>query len=148
MLKREDKEIDGLTYTSVQFPAMYGFGLLARLAKSIGPALASLSDVNPDTDLADVGPSLRNALGSLDPDEAQRLVLEILKCTSVLLTDATGGRRIEFTDRVKIDEVFSGRLKTLFKVIGFALQVNFSDFAVGNDPPAAIGPALQARSAS
>jgi len=144
MLKREEKEIDGLMFTSVQFPAMYGFGLLARLAKSIGPALAALSGLSPDTDLSDIGPSLRTALVGLDPDEAQKLVLEVLKSTSVLMTE---GRKIEFTDRAKVDEVFSGRLKTMFKVLGFALQVNFADFATGNGNPATAAPALQARSA-
>ncbi len=62
MLKKDSKDIDGLSYTTVQFPAMYGFGLLARLAKSVGPALGALSGVSPDTDLATVGPALSTAL--------------------------------------------------------------------------------------
>ncbi len=142
MLKREEKEIDGLTYTSVQFPAMYGFGLLARLAKSIGPAVAALGNVSPDTDLGDLGPSLSTALASLDPAEAQQLVVDVLKSTSVYLPDitGTGGRKIEFADKVKIDEAFSGKLKTLFKVLGFALQVNFADFAPGTDVMATVVP--------
>lgn len=147
MLKREDKEIDGLTYTCVQFPAMYAFGLLARLAKSVGPALASLSGLSPETELLDAGPALHAALASLDPDDAQKLVIDILKSTSVQIGDATGGRKLEFVDKAKIDEVFSGHLTSMFKVIGFALQTNFADFKLGNDKLANVVPALRAHSA-
>lgn len=133
MLNKEDQVIDGMTYSVVQFPAMYGFALLARLAKCIGPALGALSSMGPGTnsDISQMGPVLCEALSTLDPDEAQRLALEILKSTSVIIPDATGGRRVEFTGREKIDEVFSGRLMTMFKVLGFAVKVNFSDFARG-----------------
>ncbi len=147
MLKREEEEIDGLRFIVVQFPAMYGFSLLARLAKSVGPALTSLSGVSVDTDLATLGPAFRDALQALDPDEAQKLVIELLRSTAVIIPDATGGRKIELTDRTKIDEVFSGRLKTMFKAIGFALRVNYTDFVNGRDLSAGVSPAFPAHSA-
>lgn len=147
MLKREDSSIDGMTFTVVQFPAMYGFGLLARLAKTIGPALTALSSVRDETQLTTLGPVLHEALGALDPDEAQRLVLDVLKSTSVLIPDATGGRKLEFSDRAKIDEVFSGRLTMLFKVIGFALRVNFSDFVLGSGATGIVAPTMHLHSA-
>jgi len=140
MLKREEEEIDGLRFSVVQFPAMYGFGLLARLAKTVGPAITSLSGVSPDTDLATLGPAFSDALGALDPDEAQKLVVEVLRSTSVVIPDATGGRKVELTDKAKIDEVFSGRLRTMFKVIGFSLRVNFSDFVGGSGKLATVAP--------
>lgn len=131
-LKTEDQEIDGLTFRVVQFPAMYGFALLARLAKCIGPALGALGSVSPD-DTSAMAPALREALSTLDPDEAQKLALEILKSTSVLLPKAGGEvARVELSDKTKIDLVFSGRLKTMFKVLGFSVRVNFSDFVSGN----------------
>lgn len=133
-LKSEDQEIDGLTFRVVQFPAMYGFALLARLAKCIGPALGALGSIAPD-DMAAMAPALRDALATLDPDEAQKLALEILKCTSVLLPKGGGEVvRVELTDKTKIDQVFSGRLKTMFKALGFAVRVNFSDFVSGSVP--------------
>jgi hypothetical protein len=148
MLKREDEVIDGLHFTVVQFPAMYGFGLLARLAKTIGPVMGSLSGITPGTDLGTLGPQFADALAALDADEAQRLVLDILKSTSVVIPDATGGRKVEFSDRTKIDDVFSGRLKTMFKVVGFALRVNYADFNAGSDPAANVAPSIPAHSAS
>lgn len=143
MLKTEEQEIDGLTFKTVQFPAMYGFALLTRLAKCVGPALSALGSVGPDVDAQTMAPAMRDALSSLDPDEAQRLVLEILKQTSVLIQDSVGGRRVEFTSKMSIDEVFSGRLKTLFKAVGFAIRVNFADFMPGSAAGQA-APVLQA----
>ena len=148
MLKREDKDIDDLKFTVVQFPAMYAFGLLARLLKTIGPVMATLGN-NMNVELSELSGPLREALSALDPEEAQKLVLEILKSTSVIIPDPTGGRKVEFTSSTKIDEVFSGRLMTMFKVVVFAAQVNFADFVQGiGSKLASTGPtATQAPSA-
>lgn len=129
MLKTEEQEIDGLKVTTTQFPAMYAFRLLARLARSVGPVMGAFQGASPDTDLADLAPQLSSALSVLDPDEVDKLVLEVLKCTSVWSPD--GSRKVELSDRAKIDEVFSGRIMTMFKVLGFCLKVNFSDFVTG-----------------
>lgn len=130
MLKTEEQEIDGLRVITTQFPAMYAFKLLARLAKSIGPVMSTFQGVSLNTDLADLGPQLSSALSSFDPDEADKLVLEVLKCTSIWLTDGPA-HKVELSDRTKVDEAFSGRIMTMFKVLGFALKVNFSDFVTG-----------------
>lgn len=145
MLKHEEETIDDFQFTTVQFPAMYAIGLLTRLVKSVGPAMSALSGFSPETSLASIAPALTTALSSLEPEDAKKLILEILNCTSVWLPDATGGRKIEFTNSDKINEFFSGRLKTMFKTIGLALRVNYQDFASGSvdkakDVPAA--PAL------
>jgi hypothetical protein len=136
MLKREEEEIDGFRFTSVQFPAMYSFGLMARLVKSVGPAISTLMELGPDADIAEHAPMLAQALSTLDPDDAQKLVLEILKSTSVLVPTDKGDKRLEFSDRTKIDEFFTGKLILMFKAVGFALKTNFSDFLSGIDQSA------------
>ena len=140
-----EEEVDGLPFRVVPFSAYHALGLLARLAKAIGPALSSLSGYDANTDLKDLAPALRVAFAALDPAEAQVLTLEILKLTSVLLDDGTGkpAPRVELNTKEKFDRVFSGRLKTLFKVLGFALRVNFSDFIAGS-ANAPVAPSLLA----
>lgn len=135
MLKTEEQEIDGLRVSVTQFPAMYAFRLLARLAKSVGPAFSTLSAAGMDAELETIAPQLAAALTTLDPDECDRLAVEVLKCTSVW----DDGKKIELADKARIDQVFSGRILTMFKVLGFALRVNFSDFAagIGKQAPAA-----------
>lgn len=139
MLKTEDQEIDGVRCTVVEFPAMYNFKLLAKLAKTLGPSLAALGQLNPNTDLSDAGPALRDALAGLDPDEAQRLLVELLKSTSVISTE---GKRVELSSQSAIDNMFSGRLLTMLKVAMFAVRVNFADFIDGSKKLAASSPLL------
>ena len=129
-----EETIDGLQFRVIPFAAYHALGLLAKLAKSLGPALSSLSALDQDTDVRELGPTLRHALASLDPAEAQALALELFKQTSVLIDD--GGRalrRIELTSQQKVDQVFNGRLKTLFKTLGFAMRVNFASFTDGSE---------------
>lgn len=136
-----EEEIDGLAFRVIPFSAYHALGLLARLAKSIGPALSSLTGYDPNTDLKDLAPALRIALAALDPAEAQVLTLEVLKQTSVLLDDGSGktAPRVEINSKEKFDRVFNGRLKTLFKAVGFALRVNFAGFIDGSESaPAAL----------
>jgi hypothetical protein len=140
-----EEELDGLQFRVIPFSAYHALGLLARLAKSIGPALSSLSGHDPNTDLKDLAPALRIALATLDPSEAQVLVLEVLKKTSVLLDDGSGkvAPRIEINTQEKFDKVFNGRFKTMFKAVGFALRMNFAGFIDGSEsePARALAPA-------
>ena len=131
-LKQETKEIDGLTFTTRQFPAMRAFNLMARLAKAAGPVLM-LVDANGEGLSLNAG-MIQSVLGSLDPREVTALLPEVLNSTTALVPDATGGREFSLADSKNIDLVFSGRLPVLFQVIGFALQVNFQGFSIGSVP--------------
>ncbi len=146
MVKTEHREFDGIRFQTTQFPAMRSFRLLTSLAKQVGPVLGALGALDPNTELSDPGNMemlmsvLGPALQSLDPDAASKLLLEILANTTAIVPDATGGERaLQFlgpTAAGNFDSVFSSRLMTMFKVIGFVLQVNYRDFSFGGEPAA------------
>lgn len=145
MTKTETKKLGDLDFKTTQLPAMKAFALLAKLARVVGPAISALSGLDPDTELDLAGSGLISALKSLDPKEAEGLVLDILSGTEVIIPDATGGRALSLAKQANIDLVFTGKLRMLFQVVGFALQVNFGDFSEGSVPAA---PLPQAPSAS
>jgi hypothetical protein len=122
--------IDDLECVVVPFPALHALGLLARLMRSLGPALGALHNADEADDLSKLAP----ALASLTPEEIKALALEILKQTHVWIDDGsgTGRRKIELATPQKVDLVFSGRVKTLFRVLGLALRVNFASFVDGS----------------
>src|SRR5690242_4438340 len=122
-MKTDEKEIDGILVKTVQLPAMRAFKLLARLVKAVGPALGVLTKLDPSAQLDAVAGELAGAFASLDADEAERLVPEILIKTTVFIPGERGGSEKLLT-KERIDEMFTGRLMTLFRVLGFALQVN------------------------
>ena len=132
-LKTESLELDGITFSTTQFGAMRAFKLMARLIKQVGPAMGALTGAEATTELSTMGPALVGALESLDPDEAARLLLDILAGTSALVD----GKNMDFigkTAQSNFDIVFTGRLGTMFKVVGAALQLNYSDFFAGVTP--------------
>lgn len=131
-LKEEETEIEDLKFSTQQFPAMRAFALLAKITKAVGPALMSLMQTHADSDLAS-GETMATAFAQMDPDQATRLVPEILASTSCTLTD---GKEMSFSKKENIDIIFSGRLGMMFKVIGHALKVNYSDFSSGSVPAA------------
>jgi len=138
-MKTDEREIDGILVKTVQLPAMRAFKLLARLAKAVGPALGVLTKFDPNTQLEAVAGEFAGAFASLDADEAERLVPEILIKTTVFIPDERGGSEKLLT-KDRIDDIFTGRLMTLFRVVGFALQVNFQDFYAGSAPAAPRNP--------
>lgn len=136
-LKSEPVEIAGTTYETTQFPAMRAYGLLTRLVKAIGPALGVLASADKETQLADMGPVLGAALANVSPSEAQGILVEALAATTAVFKGENGAMKlVELTSTAKIDEVFSGKLKTMFQVLVHALKVNYGDFSEGSDPAA------------
>ena len=104
----------GLEFQTVQLPAMYALELMPRMARlsaaiegtSTGPALS--------------GTELTAALAAL------------FKQTSVMIDDPKGQRRIELTDKTKLDTVFTGRLPVLFEVAKWVQEINFAGFTPGD----------------
>ncbi len=131
-LKSDTLELEGIRFSTQQFMAMRSFSLLARLTKTVGPALGALMKLNPASQLEDVGSELAAAFSTLDPDEATKLVPEILAMTSALID----GKQSLLNSTSAIDNVFSGRLKTMFQVLAFVLKCNYADFMPGSSAPA------------
>jgi hypothetical protein len=135
-LKTESVMLDGVLVETTQFAAMRAYGLMAKLAKVLGPAMGVLAEVNSETRMEEMGPALGMALANVSPTDAQALLLDVL-AGSVAEVD---GRRFDLINQNAIDEVFTGRLKTMFKALGHALKVNYSDFFDDGPQPAEKAP--------
>lgn len=135
-LKTEQLVEDGITFETTQFPAMRAYGLMTKLLKTLGPAMAVLSEVDAESQMATLAPMIGGALANVDPVDAQKLIVEILSGTTAQISDALGGRLVSLDSAKVLDDVFSGRLKVMFQVAAHALKVNYSDF-FGAAAPAA-----------
>lgn len=129
MLKQETKEIGGKRYTTRQFPAMRAFPLFMRLVKHLGPAMSALGEANPQSDLAELVPTIAVALRDLDPAAVTELARDILADTSVALE---GGASMRLDSDESINAAFMGDLMLMFKVLAHAARVNFADFFGGS----------------
>ena len=130
-LKTETLEADGIRFDTTQFAAFRGLELMGRLVTTIGPALGVLSAADPEASLESMAPVIAGALRGLQPTEVSSLALEILASTSATYQDGSTLRRVDILSKEAFDRVFSGRLKTMFKVLIHALKVNYSDFGLG-----------------
>jgi hypothetical protein len=118
----QKKEIDGIVWTVNEFTATEGLRLLTKLTKQLGGPVAKAIEALPkgggsildaQLDFSLLGSALTDLTGRLDEDEVVNLITRLLACT---LAD---GKPVNF------DLTFQGRYLTLFKVVGFVLEVNF-----------------------
>jgi hypothetical protein len=121
MIQSKEKGIDGATYVVTQFPARRALALQTRLLKLLGPSLATaLGGVHEGRiDAAVLSISLQQLGEKLDESATVDLVMQLLSGTR------KDGK--EITEGV-FDLEFAGRMDTLYKVLGFVLEVNFGGF--------------------
>jgi hypothetical protein len=131
--------IDGLPTTVQPLPFMRASSLAARLLKLFGPAFGQLMSMAGDED---IGPAVATLCSQVDPVTLPDLLREILSSTSVSLD----GRAHPLGSAGAIDLVFMGRLATGFRVVAYALEVNFAGFFV--ELRSWLGNALAAATAS
>jgi len=141
--KTEERTFTGEDGSSVlvkttQLPALRSFRLLARLGKLMGPALGSLKGIKLKSDVASLVPALMRLSETLDPDEIESLASQVLEGTLVV----SHGRAVPLQSVDQINGVCAGDLMLLFKLMAFAVEVNFRDFfrgfsqaVVPNGPP-------------
>ena len=117
-------EAGTLQVKTTQLPALRAFRLLSRLGKLLGPSLGKLRGVGLKSDASALTPAIAALADSLDPDQIEALAVQILEGT--LVVDGKQARTLNTA--AAIDDVFGGRLMTMFKVMAFAIEVNFRDF--------------------
>jgi hypothetical protein len=134
-LKQETRSIGKYKYRVTQLPALKARALFVRLTKALGPVLGTaLEGIGPVTLRGMLG--LNGAtLGLLINEASTRLTEEdltyfcdVLGESSELLGESGRGERL--TESVQ-NIHFGGQLLQMFKWMGFALEVNFSDFLDG-----------------
>jgi hypothetical protein len=112
-----------LEFSTTQFPCMKALEIMVSLQKlgsSGAPGNAHISA----------------AMAGLKPEEAGKLFVDVLQCTTTIIETPQGKRQITFNSKDALDKVFSGRLKLLFDVLEHAIEVNYGDFTEGSDVPA------------
>jgi hypothetical protein len=129
-----------------QLPARRAFALSWKLGGLIPYVLARLDDkvFAPGAEAKALLPALLELFGRLSVEEASKLSLEILCCTSVLVRDTPDGpqRKVDLMNGEKIDEAFTGRIAEMYQTIGFVIGANFRDFIDG--AASVLGPAAAA----
>lgn len=125
MRRTADLEIDGVRYTTTQYPATGGHKLLIRLAKVAGGPLVSVmsagglgADVTPDL----IAKAIDSLMGAVDEDMVDKLVKDALATTEVM---EDSGRKALIAC---FDIHFAGRYGHLYKVLKEVLAFQYGDF--------------------
>ncbi len=115
------------TVQLTQLPAMRSAGLLIKLGKLFAGGLGALARVatgKGDVSVEGAGALLGDLLGSLTPADFDSLTRELLSLATV--DNGEGGQTSLLP---VVDVLLQGKPFELFKLIGWALQVNYSDFS-------------------
>lgn len=123
MRHNHQREIDGNTWIVNEFSATEGLRLLASLTRLGGGAVAKAIEALPaDGSILGMGLNM-GLLAAAVADLANRLnedeVVDLVK--RLLATTLCDGKEVAR----QFDVVFQGRYLTLFKVVGFSLEVNY-----------------------
>lgn len=136
------KVVEGMEFKVVPFPAIEALRLKADLLKIIGPSLGmALGSIGSMSDVMKAqinGPGISTAIKmlfeQLDADAFIALVRRILDSTSVQIKAGDKVVFYNFQEQGKFDtqfnDVFQGKLLSLYPVMLFVLEVNFPDFFV------------------
>jgi len=124
MIQTKEKNIEGATYMVTQLPARRALKLKARLIKLFGPVFAQMylttsAEKSEDQQKQDMVRAVQILASTIDENVFENLVLEIVN----------GVRKngVELTPSV-VDIEFAGDIGTLYQVVWFVLEVNFSNF--------------------
>ena len=131
----QERTIDGLRFSVTQLPAMRSVLMLNRLNRLFGPAfLRSLAGANIGSVLSGGGAAaLKELLIEGLADSLQALTerlsdKELEDLTRTLLETATVEGRMLMPE---FDLTMQGRVGTVFKLIAFAVEVNYRGFFSG-----------------
>lgn len=126
MIETKEKQIDGSTYLVTQMTARRALRMKAKLLKLFGTALAEIFLPSDDQPIEGLGFSKQeaiNAIQSLSCDLEEKVFESLL----VELLSGVRKDNVELTEAI-IDMEFAGKLQTLYKVVWYVLEVNFSSF--------------------
>jgi hypothetical protein len=120
MRQAHEREIDGNIWTVQQFPATEGLKVLSRVAKlcggPLGQAVGALtSGLDSELNMALLGKAVSALAERLDEDDVVTLCKRMLRDTRV------DGKEV----LPQFDLLFQARYLTLFRVLGFVLEVNY-----------------------
>lgn len=125
MRESRSQDIDGLTFTVTQLPAMRSVLLLHKLAKAAGPGILKALGGGGllQQDVGGLSDAVASAFDRFSGADLESLVRELFETTTVTLPE---GRTAPLMP--VFNEVLAGKPGTVLKALRFALSVNYSDF--------------------
>lgn len=114
-----ERNINGAVYSCTQLPARRALKLKAKLVKAIGPTVAQLFGSVSEGNNDHVIKAIQILSQTLNENEFEALVVELLQCVR---KDG-----MELVPSI-IDIEFAGDFDSLYKVLWFVLETNFSSF--------------------
>lgn len=135
-----EKRIDEHDVRCTPHKGRPGARLLARLLKHVGPAFGQLRGIDMGQlksssslagDIAAFAPAIAAMFESLTPDDFDSLSCEILSRCAVILPEGGQLKNWDLSKPANIDDAFAGDLMLMFKVMAFALEVNYAGFFLG-----------------
>lgn len=126
-----EKEIDGETYIFYMLKPRISLALLTKLFKMIGPGIGKAFPGKIKTkDVLDSEVDI----GSLIKELSDRMSYEnIIEIVDILFTQVNHKGEGNLLEGFAFDNLFSGRLSHLSKVVFAALGVQYADFLQGKD---------------
>jgi len=120
MRTMDERNIDGTLYSVSQLPASRGLEMFGRLSGLVGPAAleALAKGASLDKDLQTLAPAAVMLFARLQPGDLSGIAKELL-----------GPAAADSKPLAPVFEThFQGRIVHLFKVLLFAVEVNYRDF--------------------
>lgn len=131
-IRTEERVVDGTWFQVTQLSPMRSTLLLQRLAKTAGPGIVALiaGGKSDELDPAAMSAAAGTLFEKLTPEDLQFVIRELLSNSQCEFGEGTKRVRTSLTPEL-FDSVFADQLLMMFKVLGFALEVNYRSFCVG-----------------
>lgn len=139
MIEPRNETIDGIEFYFQPLPAFTALKLDKQIISLIAPALGgldSLDNLSLDTDinLKVITQGIGKALDSFDSEEYEKFILSLLSFTLHIPGD--GKNTPQPIDKQKFDQLFTGNLQTVYKLIFAVMKYNkFLPFVLGEGGP-------------
>ena len=114
-IQSEQTDIDGIEFEVQQLPSTASKKLFERLVRAVGPALAQIEE-------KDIGKALETLFERLTPKDSEEVERVLLEKCQVKVED----KWIPLKGVYEL--IFAGKIDVLYRLIGFALALNYRSF--------------------
>ena len=122
--------VDGMSFQLIPLPALKALRLDKKVVTVLIPAISGLKELNLDAqiDLESLSRGISEALSRLSDDDFENLAIDLLSSVTYIPDNAVP---IELTSTQEINNIFSGKLITIYKLFFEVMKYNkFSPFAL------------------
>jgi len=116
------RTIGGNVFSVVPLPAMRSFALQPRLAPALAEVVGVLGSLSGDLDVGALGPAVGRFFAKLPADELEAVTRELLAGATM------DGAQLFTAAGNPFDLVMRGRTLDVWRLLAFAVEVNYPDF--------------------